>query len=626
MKYEKPSRKQEKILQQALILHQNAQLVEAYSLYHKLLKDFPTNFELLCNLGTIDIQQGNFEEGIRFLRESLKISPNQPFVLSNLGFALTQLNRLEEAFIYASQAITLKPDYANGHHNYAVVLIGLNRFEEALVSSDQAIAIEPELAVAHNNRGAVLLQLMRFDEAIDSFERAITLNPGYANAYYNYAVALKDLGRFDEAFDCLDMAIALKPNYVDAYFHRGQMLDDYKKYEDALVDYNQIILLTPNCFEAHKCRGYTLMHLMRMDEAIESCDKAISLAPNFAAAYNIRGIVNHNMLQLTEALDNYDKAIALQSDFAAALLNKSIIKLLIGEYEEGWLLYEWRWQTDFKKYSRNFIQPLWLGEQIRGKIILIHEEQGLGDFIQFCRYIPMLEALGAKVILETPIELISLISKLKGNFTIIPKGQILPNFDFYSPLLSLPLAFKTSFETIPANLPYLYADGEKLKLWQKRLGNKMQPRIGLVWSGSNNHTYDYNRNIPLKLLAPLQRLPFEFHCLQKEIRPDDAKILTHFKRVKTHQNEIIDFSDTAALINEMDIVISVDTSTAHLAGAMGKPVWILLPFSPDFRWMLDKTDSPWYPSASLLRQPAIGDWSSVISDLVKKLETMATFG
>jgi hypothetical protein len=270
---------------------------------------------------------------------------------------------------------------------------------------------------------------------------------------------------------------------------------------------------------------------------------------------------------------------------------------------------------------------LWLGHQtIVGKTLLIYAEQGLGDVIQFCRYATTVEALGAKVIVEVPAPLVPLISTLKGNFTIVEQGKPLPAFDLQCPVMSLPLAFKTSVATIPAEVPYLYADSGKQKVWQERLGNKTRIRVGLVWSGTKDHKNDHNRSIPLKLMKPLMRLPIEFHVLQKDIRSEDAVVLSQLKKMYSHQAELHDFSDTAALVQEMDLVISVDTSVAHLAGALAKSVWILLPFMPDYRWMLDRADSPWYPTATLVRQPAIGDWTSVILEITKRLETMATLG
>ena len=325
----------------------------------------------------------------------------------------------------------------------------------------------------------------------------------------------------------------------------------------------------------------------------------------------------HDLNRLDEALAGFDRAIAIQPDYAEAYWNKSLLKILIGEYLEGWKLYEWRWKKEPQINSpRAYHQPLWLGdESIYHKTLLIYPEQGLGDYIQCIRYAALVEQLGAKVILEVPSRLLTLCSTLKGQPILIENGKPLPSFDYHCPVMSLPLALKTTVETIPAQIPYLYADDQRKKRWNEKLGNKTVTRIGLVWSGSTTHKSDHKRSLLLNQLTSLLVLPFEFHSLQKEIREIDVKTLTDFPKIHQHQDDQRDFSDAAALIDEMDLVISVDTAVAHLSGAMGKKTFILLPYSPDYRWMLDRADSPWYPTATLFRQPSVGDWDSVISEI-----------
>jgi hypothetical protein len=252
---------------------------------------------------------------------------------------------------------------------------------------------------------------------------------------------------------------------------------------------------------------------------------------------------------------------------------------------------------------------------------LAQAEQGFGDVIQFCRYIPMLENLGAKVLIQAPPSLLSLLATLPGNHTLIANGETVPTTDFRCPLMSLPLAFKTTLETIPSGVPYLSSDPAKRSAWRQKLGEKTKPRIGIAWSGRMSHINDRNRSLPLRDLEPLLQLPFEFHSLQKECRRDDGLFLSSLPQVKNHQEELIDFSDTAALISEMDLVLSVDTSVAHLAGALGKPLWLLLPFLPDFRWLLNRPDSPWYPTAVLFRQTSQGDWGKVVGKVLDRLKS-----
>jgi hypothetical protein len=330
---------------------------------------------------------------------------------------------------------------------------------------------------------------------------------------------------------------------------------------------------------------------------------------------------------LDEALTGYDRAIAIKPDFAAAYNNRAYTRLLSGDFENGWLDHEWRWRNELgasAKDKRHFAQPLWLGNySLRGKTILLHSEQGFGDSLQFCRYVDEVADLGATVVLEVPKPLASLLASLDGASQIVVQGDALPAFDCYCPLLSLPLAFKTTLSTVPAHIPYLKSRPEKLLFWKEKLGSKRGPRVGLVWSGGFRPNLpafwpgNSRRNIPLAKLAPLKHPDMEFYSLQKG-QPAESELAELVSRgwdgpeLIDFSSSLNDFADTAALIENMDLVISVDTATAHLAGALGKPVWILNRFDTCWRWLLDRTDSPWYPTARLYRQPRSGDWDSVV--------------
>ncbi len=547
-------------LQNAIALHQNGRLAEAATQYKKLLNLFPKNPYLLSEIGIIALKMGDSEEGVRLLEKSLEVEPNQPVTCVNLGIAFSQRKQLVKALANYDRAIALKPDYLLVHFKRGELLEKLNRPEEALASYGHVLAVEPGNFSAHFKRGELFEKLNRLDEVLASFPRVL----------------------------------AIKQDDFLVHFKRGVLLEKFKRYEEALASFS----------------------------------RAVAIKPDDALAQVNYGVLLQNSKRLDEALASYNRAITVKPDYAEAYWFKSLVKLLVGDYEEGWQLHEWRWRSEgYKNLCRNFNRPLWLGEQsIEGQTLLVHAEVGLGDSIQFCRYLPMVEAVGAKIILEMPAPLVSLISTLKGNYMVVEKGSPLPYFDLHCPAMSLPLAFKTSLESIPATVPYLFADPDKQRIWRKRLGNKEKPRVGLVWSGLIRGNIDLNpakkRSVPLQLLEPLLRLPIEFHALQKDIRPDDADALAKFRHVYTHQDKIFDFSDTAALIKEMDLVISIDTSIAHLAGALGMPIWILLPFVTDYRWTLDGTATPWYPSATLFRQSEIGEWPNVISGIIQKLEAM----
>ena len=533
-------------------------------------------------------QSGHIAKAIECYRQLLGQSPNNPQILYLLGTAECQ----------------------NGSY-----LAG----EKLLMRS---LEIAPDNVSAHMNRGTALQELKRFEDALQSFDRVIRLKPDFAEAYSNKGKVLQKLERREEALQSYDRVIRLKPDSAEAHIDRGNLLQDLKRFDEALPSYDRTIQLKADFAEAYNNKGNVLRELDRLEEALNCFDRAIQLKPDFAEAYYNRGNTLRDLKRMDDASRSYDLAIELKPGLAYAYWNKAILKILTGDYEEGWKLFEWGWETKQRGTRRDFKQPLWLGtESIANKTILIHAEQGLGDVIQFCRYLPMIEKLGAKIIFEIPASLMTLISTLKCNCEIAERGKSLPDFDVHCPIMSLPHAFKTTLQTIPSEIPYLYPDKAKQAVWKQKLGIKRHLRVGLAWSGSPAHLNDRNRSIELRSFKALFDMPVEFHSLQKEYKEEDKRFLNELAQVQNHQKDFADFSDTAALIAEMDLVISVDTSVAHLAGALDKPVWIVLPFNPDYRWMLDRADSPWYPTATLIRQTASGEWDGIISDIRNRIAT-----
>lgn len=322
------------------------------------------------------------------------------------------------------------------------------------------------------------------------------------------------------------------------------------------------------------------------------------------------------MRRFDEALASYEKALAIQPDFADAHFCESDLWLLIGDFARGWPKYEWRWNsTLFPSAARHFALPPWLGtEPLDGKTILLHSEQGLGDTIQFCRYVPLVAKRGARIILEVEKSLVGLMRNLSGVAEVIAKGEPLPSFELHCPLASLPLAFATRLETIPADVPYLSIPLPCSERWQRKLAQISGLRVGISWAGNPNFRNDHNRSIGLQSLSPLLSHPTaQFVSLQKDLRVGDLELLQNHPQVIHLGAEIGSFVDTAAIISMLDLVISSDTSVVHLAGALGSPIWTLLPHAPDWRWLLDRDDSPWYPTMRLFRQPVPGDWRSVIA-------------
>ncbi len=564
-----------------------------------------------------------FEEALASFDRAILLSPNYVEAYFNQGITLHKLTRFEEAIASFHVVIALDVNYAEAYYNQGNALKELKRFEDALNNYNQTIAIKPNHSDAYINRGMTLHELKRFEDAVASYDKGLAIHSNNANTYSNKGLALQELRRFEEALCSYDQAIAIDANHADAYSYRGIVLKNLKRYDEALISYQQSISIHPNYVQAHSNLGNALGELRRFDEALICYDRAIDIDPNYANAHYNRGIVLQETKRFDEAVDSYERAIEIDANYANAYWNKSVLHILKGEYLQGWALFEWRWKREeCQNKLKNTTKPLWLGESsLKNKTIVIYPEQGFGDYIQFIRYAPMLEQLDARVILEVPVLLITVVSTLKGQFTFIEKGKELPDFDYHCPVMSLPHAFKTTVDSIPNQVPYFSVNQTKKQTWQARLGEKKQRRVGFVCSGNSGHKNDHNRSILIQSLQSLFDLPVEFHCLQKEIREDDAVFIQSQINIHTHTELLEDFSDTAALIDEMDLVISVDTSVAHLAGALGKETWILLPYVPDYRWMLEREDSPWYPTAKLFRQSAIGEWGDVINDIKQALQS-----
>ena len=427
----------------------------------------------------------------------------------------------------------------------------------------------------------------------------------------------------ERAVELFAKAIALKPDFAEAHSDRGMALRKLRRFEEAVASYDEAIALKPDFAMAYNNRANALLDLNRPDEALTSCDTAIALNPGLVLAHYNRGNALQALKRPEEALASFERATALKPDFTEANWNKGLCLLLMGRFDQGLRLYEWRkWRAE-PVATNSFPQPIWLGDQdIAGKTLFLWWEQGFGDTIQFCRYAPLVEARGAKVIMSVQNPLLKLLKQISPTIAVVGADEVPREFDFHCPLLSLPLAFGTTLATIPAQQQYLKADEELRVAWEARLPPKRKPRIGLVWSGRTGHKNDRNRSMELRQLLPILSADADWICLQNEIREKDLAVLRQSGGMKYFGDELRDFSDTAALLDLMDLVITVDTSVAHLAGAMGKPVWILLPHNPDWRWLLDRDDSPWYPSARLFRQSQAANWAGLIDQVGKQLRSL----
>lgn len=561
-------------------------------------------------------EAGDLAAAERTCREVLGSAPRQRDALQLLGVMLAQAGRLPEAEAILRQAVEVDPGAAYMHFNLGHVLSQQGRRDEALASYTMAAAHAPDFIPAAVHRCVLLTQLGRLDEALAGFD-AILANAPETEAFYHRGNVLRRLGRTTDAVADYDAAISGEPTFVEAHNNKGNALRELRKPGDALACYDRALAVAPRYAEALVNRGNALRDLRRMDEALASYDRALALRADDVDALVNRGVVLREMNRPPEACASFDRALAIAPGNPEAHWNKSLCLLLMGDFEAGWREYEWRWAlAQSKDAGRDFAQPAWLGgESITGKTVLLHAEQGLGDTLQFCRFARLIAEQGARVALEVQPPLKSLLARLDGPAMVVGRGEPLPPFDVHCPLMSLPLALGTRLDTIPTT-PYIASDPERVRRWDRLLGAKGRPRIGIAWSGNAETANVFPRSIPFAALADLLSCDAQFVSLQKDIRPADREA---FARHGNILHFAADFDDTAALIELVDLVVTVDTSIAHLAGAMGKPTWILLPYHADWIWLLDRDDTPWYPTARLFRSPGIEDWSAVLARVKTEL-------
>jgi tetratricopeptide (TPR) repeat protein len=645
----------EALFGEALAHHVRGQLTEALAIYDTITRLDPNAAAVHCNRGIALQSLNRFEEAVRSYDRALRLKPDLTEAYNNKANALLESGRLNEALQNYDHAIALNPHLAEAHHNKGKTLLALHRPAEAVESYDRATSLKPDYADAYYNRGNALQELKRPQEALQSYDHAIKLKPDFAEAFTGRGNALNDLKRLDEALLCFDQAIALKPDLAEAYNNRGNIFRSLKRPEEALLDIDRAIALKPDYAKAYGNKGNVLQDLERLEEALEAYDRAIALKPDlahaytnigralgdlkrpdealrngdcarvlepdFAAAHNGRAVALQNLGRYEEALESFDNAIVLDPDYANAKFNKSTCILLQGNWAEGWRLYEWRKKKADPAGSRTFPQPEWTGnESLEGKTLFIHAEQGLGDTIQFCRYALLAEAKGAKVIFAVHDGLVRLFRGLSPAIEIIPLKGAPAAFDTHIALMSMPLAFRTTLSSCPAKVPYLHAEPEKIATWKTRLGCEGF-KVGICWQGSKIVP---DRAFPVAHFEAIAKLPnVRLISLQKNDGTEQLRDLARGMKVET-LGEDFDagpdaFIDTAAVMQCLDLVITSDTAIAHLAGALARPTWIALKYVPDWRWLLDRSDSPWYPTLRLFRQPAPGDWPSVFAAIQAQL-------
>jgi Flp pilus assembly protein TadD len=465
-------------------------------------------------------------------------------------------------------------------------------------------------------------QAGRLAEAEKIYRQVLARQPNHADALNLLGVLAVQVGQSQLAVELIRRATAICS--TNAFYHGnlGNALTELGQLDQAIASYRQAVRLQPESADVHYNLGIALQRKGQLDEAIAAYRRAVRINPDYSEAHYNLAIAFKDARRLDEAIASYRQTIRLKPDDARTHNNLALALLTRGDFQRGWEEHEWRWKCkDFPSPARNFAQPQWDGYPLENRTILLHTEQGLGDAIQFIRYLPLVARRGGRIIVECDTELQRLFRTMAGNYPIVAPSQPLPVFDFHCPLLSLPRVFGTNLANIPKDVPYLHADAEDAGRWQHRLaGHSPLVKVGLGWAGDPAHKNDRNRSMKLARLAPLGQVPgVRLFSLQKGAAGAEAKTPPPGMELIDWTQELKDFADTAALISNLDLVIAVDTAVAHLAGAMGKPVWTLLPFASDWRWLLKRQDSPWYPTMRLFRQPHIGDWDSVISTVVEAL-------
>jgi tetratricopeptide (TPR) repeat protein/uncharacterized C2H2 Zn-finger protein len=630
-------------------LVRSSRLDEAIASFRSAIGLRPDYPEALNNLGNALRATGESDEAISLLRRALTLREDYPDAHFNLGLALARTGELDLAIAEFRRALELKPDYALAHNGLGKALYEQKKFDDAIPSFREAIRLQPQLANAHSNLGQVYIDKEQLDDAIECFREATRIQPNYAEAFNNLGNALRERGQLDESIQSFESALRCRPDYAEAFNNRGISLGRAGQLEQAIASYEQALRLKPQYAAAHNNIAIALANSLRFDEAIthyhqaleinpqyaealnnlaivlsqrgrfdeavEAYHKSLAIRPNYPEAHSNLGIALTESARTDEALYHYGRALELRSDYPDARMNRALTYLLTGDFERGWEEYEWRWKCkDFN--PRPFSQPRWDGAPLDGRRILLHTEQGLGDSFQFVRYAQLVKDRGGHVVVRCPRPLATILRFCPGVDEVCIEGDELPAFDVHLPLLSLPHIFRTTLATIPAPPSYLNLDQALIDHWAQELAYIRGFKVGINWQGNPKYRGDRHRSIPLAHFASLAAVPnVRLISLQKGFGTEQLKDARF--SVTTLGGQIDEargaFMDTAAIMKNLDLVVTSDTALAHLAGALGVRVWLALPYAPDWRWLLNRDDCPWYPNTRLFRQTKVADWESVFA-------------
>lgn len=566
--------------------------------------------------GMTAYKQRDLPKASEFLNKAVTLEPENPHFQRDLGMFAGSLGEMSTAYSALTKSAELRPDDSATQFHLANTLTALNRLTEAVTHYRKCVSLQPDAYEAFNNLAAVLRNTGDWQEAIDVAKHALQLNPDYPEAMNNLALALCDAGDYSAAIDNFRRALAFKSDDPEILNNLGVALQASRDWEEAESTLRRALEIRSDWPEAWISLGNLLRERNRLDEAVTCYRTALAHNPADVPAYANLGLALLNLNDPSAAIAIYEKALTLNPEQADIRMSLGIAQLMLGDYSQGWENYEYRWQAQhFTARRRNFNSPPWSGEPLAGKRILIHAEQGFGDTLQFCRYAALLAENGAQVHLECQRALATLCETIPGVDSVIIRGDPLPDVDYSAPLLSLPRLVGTTLETIPNNIPYLRADPSATELFRQQL----EPRrcaVGLVWTGNPERMDDAIRSCPEDALAPLSEVDAT-QLISLQVGLPASGIM---KNAADFGKNCKTFADTAAAINALDLVITVDTATAHLAGALGKPVWVMLGRNADWRYFMERSDSPWYPTMRLFRQTTSGDWRGLTATVAMHLD------
>lgn len=606
------------------IVQARGQMDEAAACYRRALELNPQLAEVHLNLGLVEQLRGHLAEAEAGFRHAAALKPELAEAWSNLGNLLQQ--RGEEAEEYFRKALELKPEFAEAHYNLGNLMEKRGALDEAAGHFEEAVRLKPQLAEAWANLGNLRLEQKRFEDAERCQRKAIDLRPEWADAHYNLGNVLAMAHCDEAAVGEFQQALRLNPGLMKAHNNLGNVLRTLERYEESVAEYSKIPRGDIEFGGAYNNMGLALLGMGRHQEAIEAIKQTLELAPGMAEAYCNLGAVYHAMNRLEAAELCYRQAEKIEPELPKNRMNLGLIQLARGQFKTGWREYEWRWQGAPLE-PRPFVQPQWRGTPLNGARILLHAEQGHGDTLQFMRYVPLVQQAGGRVVMEVQSRCVRLARELPGVEAVVAYGEPLPEFDCHSPLLSLPMLLRTTLETIPAKVPYLRVPEASRRKMDAVPWPEGRLKVGLNWAGNpsfKNDRYRY-RSLNFADFEPFLDLAnAQFYSLQmgepaKELRMEAGQIIDL-------ADLSYDMADTAAQVERMDLILSADTSVAHLAGALAKPVWIPLPYTPDWRWLQGRIDSPWYPTMRLFQQQKPGEWGPVIGAIREAMGELTAAG